>query len=540
MKDSIIIPVGLKEALKVRGITKPPGFESWLLKPLQKFCFRVLKKHHVFKASTTPLTADILHKAISHIDMKKGMRFLSGDYDNATNNMLKRYTKVAIESIVEKLELPPNYGRLAIRSLVENFLYYKFKYKGETTEILEKQEEAQPMGKILSFTVLCIINFALCRKAVEIDFGRKFLIKKFPGLINGDDCCFPTKDPEVWEGVTSTVGLFNSIGKTFIHEKFIEMNSRTFIVEYNKDDYPFIKGKLSKLDKDIFHKFKDRLPLSYKTLRERFYKVKNLSEVPFINFGLMKGLVRSESTEVEKTHTSFRVIAEACTRMGWCHHQLTSFPEYWKYDELTFLFRKYHNKYLESPELKGIPYFVPQWLGGLGLRPRRANNQITDRQREVAKWIYQSYDKFNVQQLTLQKTCIINNLIEKSIEKLQQLFKVDAIPPFTNLLSEEDQLFNIEEENTKVYNMMLELQWRDNEIQEFFTEIDPNFISISEKLAIKKINHNRRLWLKGYACASNEEKLPWHKMWHQKQKRVLPIIVRDIDVHNRLAQHERL
>jgi len=220
-EDSVIHPIGLAEALKVRGITTPNPLETWLLKPLQKYLAQALLKFKCFTVTGQPLKAEHLNDIFSGTTELDGP-FVSGDYDNATNEMNSCYTRTAIRFICECLELSPLYTRLAERSLVDNIITYTWIPEGEvsldaelTQTIGGKQLEAQPMGKILSFVVLCIINFSMCRKALEIDQGKVISMGNFPGLINGDDCCFRIKKFETWVGMTACVGLFNSIGKTF-------------------------------------------------------------------------------------------------------------------------------------------------------------------------------------------------------------------------------------------------------------------------------------------------------------------------------------
>jgi hypothetical protein len=330
--ESVIRPVALKEALKVRGITTPDALESWLLKPLQKTLSKRLSEFDVFKVTSTPLTTG--HIAAVMKKLLPGQKIISGDYDNATNMILNRYTRLCIRKVCEILEVPELLTKVAIRSLCDNVVDCVIQKGKHKIDLLDTQKEAQPMGKVLSFTVLCLLNFTVCRLAYEIDTGIRCPIGKFPGLINGDDVFFPLFSPETWVSCSAMVGLVNSIGKTFISQPglpgqrcrcFIEMNSRSFIVD---------TSDLNNLD---------------------FY------QVPFINFGLMKGLIRSENT-VDSSVVSRT--ANAIAKMGACHFELTSgFDAI--YDELDYMFRGYHNVYLNSDLLRGVPFYIPKWLGGV-------------------------------------------------------------------------------------------------------------------------------------------------------------------------------
>jgi hypothetical protein len=496
LNESIIKPIGLKEALKVRGITTPCALETWLLKPLQKFLSKCLLKHLCFAVTGTPLTHKHLEDVL--VNLLDDEFFVSGDYDNATNMMISSYTRVCITAICEKLGLSEDYTKVAVRSLCDNLVSLTWKeYYGpdrcDYTELNLKgvQREAQPMGKILSFVVLCIINFSVCRKAVEIDSGRIIPIRLFPGLINGDDCCFPIRNFEHWVGCSQMVGLFNSIGKTFCSREFVEMNSRTFLVNPNNDP-----------------------------LRLRF------REVPFINFGLMKGMVRSDGGKLNQSPQM--ECAEAITRMGWCHRELVKdFDFLWK--DLDHLFKYYHNKYLLDPMLKGIPYYIPHWLGGLGLDPGPNYIEIiTETQLKCAKWIYQHFEEIKPKSICLSKTCLIDSLINKAMSKwLKNAAINEYIDNFMDLEKENGQIVNLEEENQKVYSDMVEYLWRTRKIDDFFKEMTDNFAEVNRKQTVSKIYYNQKIWQMGFNYVNKQtsyKTLEWFKLWHQKQSRVKPIV----------------
>lgn len=498
-QESKIVPIGLMEALKVRGITTPCALETWLLKPLQQYLSKQLLKHLCFAVTGTPLKEEHIEAVIKHMTTQQV--FLSGDYDNATNNMIGEFTRTCVESICDRLEVSTNYKRLAVRSLCDNLV--EFVHKDKKTKIEYKlsgrQIEAQPMGKILSFVVLCIINFAACRKSLEIDQNQILTINQFPGLINGDDCCFPISNVDHWIGVTAIVGLFNSIGKTFTSREFVEMNSRTFLVT-----------------KDIH----DNLITNI-----------NFHEVPFINFGLMKGLVRSASNESKQSKSHTTEVVEACSRMGWCHKELVKGFDH-LYVELDYLFKHYHNVYLLDNTLKNIPYYVPAWLGGLGLDPGPLpENKITISQLKCAKWIYQNFQKLKPKSMTLSKTCLIDALINKAMGRwFTQMLVEEEIPNFQQLETEEGNSLDLIEENQSVYTAMVEYLWRTRDLNDFFVIIDNNFKEIQRKISARQLYHNQNIWQMAYTFSQkspNLEPLEWYKLWQQKQNRVKPIIMYD-------------
>lgn len=503
---SVIRPVALKEALKVRGITTPSALETWLLKPLQKFLSKALLQHLCFAVTGETLKPENLSAVIKKLEDDQVL--VSGDYDNATNNMIGSYTRACITKIVRKLGLSDLYLDVAIRSLCDNVVEYKYRsHDSKKIHTLRAEQcEAQPMGKILSFTILCIINFTVCRKALEIDRGYRIRIKDFPGLINGDDCCFPIKCFEHWVGCAAIVGLFNSIGKTFTSRHFVEMNSRTFIVKQSKQTMGGYE-----IDPRIdFH------------------------EVPFINFGLMKGLVRSaggdDDVHGSKDDIERRSVCEAVGRMGWCHQELVKgFDGY--FSDLDYLFKFYNNKYLLSPYLKGIPYYVPQWLGGIGLKPNpNPTLSVSDFQRSSAKIIFQNFNNSKHSQpksIGLEKSCLLDLLFHRFVDKHLDLSREQQDLPFS-LIEREDgkSTLDLVKANQEVYSMMIEYLWRSLPLDQFFKELGEDFVASSAKEASRKLYHNQKLWIKAYQefQTLGGDCLEWFRLWHKKILGVIPIV----------------
>ena len=496
-KDSIIKPVALKESLKTRGITTPPALESWLLKPLQRYLFQQLRHFKCFAVIGETLKVENISSVIKRLPL--GKFILSGDYDNATNMVLVKYTRHIIKNICRILKLGPNLSKLAEISVCDCMLDYKFKYKDQSINLYLQQKEAQPMGKILSFPILCILNFMVCRKAIEYDnYNIQVPISNFPGLINGDDCVFPIYNYKHWEGIASMVGLNHSIGKTFISKDFLEMNSRTFLV---------------------------------KGIEHSSYLIDlTFTEVPFINFGLMKGLVRSSSEEYKSKpingcleSVTSTEINSSVGRMGWCHNQLVS-NLLFMFEDLDYLFKFYHNKYLLDKRLCGIPYYMPSWLGGLGLHPGLLpENKLTIQQLMGAHFIYQHITNrmYRPQYLTESKTCILDDIFESipEVKKLQDT-------PFTRVSeygSELNLSIDIDDSYQEAYKHFIEYLWRSFDLSKFFNEIDEDFRLASEKIMKKKLYHNQRLWFTASRCIGDTT-LQWFALWQRKQRRVKPLI----------------
>jgi len=142
------------------------------------------------------------------------------------------------------------------------------------------QKRGQLMGSVLSFPVLCILNFvtwaltqknviALIKQAKREKFDREnrlALLNSFPVLINGDDILFEstTLDYYRWCEVLKHVGFSKSVGKNLVSKSFVTINSQFYWVRGN--------GKVTKPTQGVLPKV---LP------RAKFFD--------FPNIGLIRG-----------------------------------------------------------------------------------------------------------------------------------------------------------------------------------------------------------------------------------------------------------
>jgi hypothetical protein len=517
-EDTNISFITLSEALKMRGITKGQGLEQWLLRPLQKYLSKELFKHRCFRTTGKPICSNDLEEAIPFLE--SGYKILSGDYSDCTNESIKLYAEIVLDEVCAILELDVKYTKLVIRSLVGNMCWlsylnpdYKeeeeYLFRKETNKvpkiikIVKEQQEAQPMGKILSFVVLCIINFTVCRLSMTLDRGGDLTelipINLCSLMVNGDDCVFPLRDFEIWEKVSSVVGWKNSVGKTFFSDEFAEMNSRTF------------------LRKESFG--------------NSFY------EVPFINFGLLKGLQRSTGCDSS--------VYEELTCLGARHTKLVENLDPF-YKGLDFLFKKFNARHLKSDVLMGIPYYIPEWLGGLGMDPGPDYQlMISDRQRQQALYIFQNMASSKPIKVSGLHESLLNELVEKFYRQFLPMKELTY--KYHVLETEESVPTFLEQENRDVYNHLLEHFWRSKAIYELLQgkefneedQFDPilvesfrkkfgtgqpveaicdvNFSTLCAKKVRKQFKTNSLIWLTAFEKAAYTEKMFWHKLWHQPQ-----------------------
>lgn len=225
------------------------------------------------------------------------------------------------------------------------------------------------MGSIISFPFLCIANAAMCRYSMEqsnlcmyrvTDQGGRRLGRLAPLLINGDDCLLRVHKylgREFWEAATSVGGLESSVGKTYFSDQFCTINSTIFDLKEGS----WVESKYVNLG----------LMLG----RSRVFKV-NARRRPEI-LAELAGLHSEKKKKGKGNRNTTKVVqmlkAELAAmdpdiqvhQMGVISRELKRScpPSMWLDVKRRFI---YHNMEILN-RAKGIPWFVPEWLGGLGL-----------------------------------------------------------------------------------------------------------------------------------------------------------------------------
>lgn len=327
--DAQIVP--LAEALKVRTITKGNAERTFLLQPVQKFLWTTLKNHPAFQLiGETVDPWKILDTLGRKLPEDEG--YLSGDYSAATDNLAPWCSEIVVRRICEICEIPNDIKELFIEALTG----YTILLKSKNGTRRAKQLWGQLMGSVVSFPILCIINAALCRWAIEIGQGKHVLLKYAKILINGDDCLFRIKlwALPVWKDITTFCGLTPSTGKFFLSRQFVQINSTNFVID------------------------EDAAPELSPTLAWRSNPFKPVS---IVNMGLFMNLGRSSAagkiTEDDKA-PAFGIGAR-------CRELIRSSPAQIR----AHVFRnfiEYHRKTIHD-NFKNIPWYVPEVYGGLGL-----------------------------------------------------------------------------------------------------------------------------------------------------------------------------
>jgi hypothetical protein len=375
--------LALAEALKVRVISKGPPFIYTALKPLQRYMWKTLKSLPVFKLIGTPVTPLYVSRQMGNV-LPAGYSYLSGDYEAATNNIKSWASDIVVHTVSSCIGLSDVERELFQLALTGHVLNRKdFDPK--------PQRSGQLMGSIVSFPVLCIINAAVCRWALELGDSRKWSLSDARLAINGDDCLLRTNDRghTAWRKISSYFGLKPSEGKYYFSDKFLEINSREFhhvevpsripCTKYVNRLTGRVHEKMPELYQDMEDGF-DSLPVSFHDSRflgrahdmGRFYprdlfdtvhyeRMCNFLAVPFVNMGILKGLKRS-STGSSKKGVETIVSIES---LGMCARELLrDCPPCVDEKSLLRRFISHHKKILN--EIR-VPWFIPEWLGGVGL-----------------------------------------------------------------------------------------------------------------------------------------------------------------------------
>lgn len=217
------------DPLKARAITKN-NWQCNALKPLQKMIHNRLRQHQSFRLIGEPLTEDV----INVLDRFPGSMYVSGDYEAATDNFHKDATESVLHTILGNmtgtLARDIEFQMLAKRSLTGLTVSHSKAWIDEFV-----MNRGQLMGSLLSFPILCIVNFAIWRHSTERSHRTRCNGLGMGGrfdhvLINGDDigfCATPTAW-KLWTSLTPQVGLKPSLGKNYFCKEFITLNTLLF------------------------------------------------------------------------------------------------------------------------------------------------------------------------------------------------------------------------------------------------------------------------------------------------------------------------
>lgn len=365
-------PVGLSEALKVRVITKGPPLTYTVLKPLQKWCWRVLKDLPVFGLIGKPVDELYVHEQIGKNQRSDGTvkKVLSVDYSDASNEINPLVTRMVWDALCDFCEVTEDLRRLGHKSLIEHVIVKDKQsltpdqLRGilELVELIRKCDDVhelenllssgdpstwgfqtwgQLMGGILSFIALCLANATILRWTSEVDRGRTVSLRDMKGAVNGDDGILSAETDDcygIWSKIAGAFGMKPSWGKVQFASQYLNINSMPF--EYVPEGFE-VFGTLRGFSKPS-------------NIRCYWRKIK------FVNYGIMNGMTRSasEATVVQRNKQSRTFGSLARELMLNCPESLRP----------RVLWRFISNNW-EALSGAGVPWFMPEWMGGVGLPP---------------------------------------------------------------------------------------------------------------------------------------------------------------------------
>ncbi|APG77100.1 RNA-dependent RNA polymerase [Beihai narna-like virus 1] len=325
-------PVGLLEPFKVRVITRGDADMYHLARRWQKTIHGCLRQHPTFQLIGGPIDWSALNHLSERTDICDDRYWVSADYTSATDNLDPELSRVCMEEICQRLGVPLEDQLVLLRTLTDHDLYE------ESGDLIGSQAWGQLMGSPSSFPILCLINAAATRFALELANWKvgEYKLTDLPMLFNGDDAAFRANEQEytIWKGITKSVGLEFSVGKNFFHKRFLILNSA---VHEDVGRVDFFGRRFSRLE-----------------------------PVVTLSSSLLYGQVRVQSaSQNDRTHLCQSDLSVGRSLGKMCEDLVAGHSE----EQRDFLIKRFIqvNKTLLAKCPKGQAWCIPRRLGGLGL-----------------------------------------------------------------------------------------------------------------------------------------------------------------------------
>jgi hypothetical protein len=447
-EEPYVRAVGLPEPFKVRVISKGPALKYFCLKPLQKWLWKILKNNPVFELIGKPDDETLINHLFANLDDDDII--VSGDYKASTDNLHSWISECINEALMpliqknfpeEELELLPwhffrDLSEMVRVCLTGHIFQNSSKDSSDQPELLPRikvdgkipewlpQKEGQLMGSIISFPFLCIANAALCRYSMEVSNHKSYkLNSQIPLRVNGDDCIFSGhKDRirSIWEKVTAFGGLETSVGKTYFSSKFCVIDSKLYDRTLRIDNH---------VDRYIWNERK------------------------FLNCGLLYGQSKSGFKR-----------GKTLANIGCVHRELLRTCPIECIEAADASFLKIHRELLDSIEsVVGSNWFLPEWLGGLGLDPKF--HSLSSRDRALAFYVRKkiSNGESPIQKMGTNDSWRLHKLVNSTyLSQVNWLGEANFAD-----IAFEDVFGSLEQEYQKIYKLLtISLL--------FDPEVDPN------------------------------------------------------------------
>jgi hypothetical protein len=484
--ENIAIPMGLRERLKARIISKADPRVQTLCSFFQKWSHKILRKIPCFELIGKPVDDEIINNILDDL---KGSEFevVSGDYKAATDNLHSWISNLLIREMFDLIDeewdvnnpnFPSNfvlnYEKIIKKNMTghmlqitEEYLDYNDCYKvdrefpdgrcqmkGEPKKkyrfLKGKQTRGQLMGSTVSFIFLCLANALVCRMAMETSERRIYAITEresermgIPLIklrINGDDCLFYGRIGRIrtiWEKIAGYIGLESSIGKTYFSQTMCTVNSRVYRWRNDKWIYS-----------------------------------------PYINYGLLKGIKKTSSKEdrengipVYKMGTYLRDLKNSCP------------SEMWPVLKKQFIY--YNMNKLK--EIKNLPWYLPEWLGGLGF-PN--DGELTEHDRKLGQYIKLNYKALRPVKCSEDPEWLLHQEFNKTIKDIDTVY--------CKQVEYQGHYLDVEQEHSASYKNYVISMLFSKELSQIFKKILK-----PEAAGIKALNHNQRIY-----CRARKQVLP--------------------------------
>jgi len=333
----------LAEPTKERAITAMAPMMQTVMKNYMRFIRKRLAEWKIFRLTHEPISEEIMLDLLG-FDLKSWEAYLSGDYANATDDFKLWVSRTMADELAYCTNLHPT-ERVILQITLTGNLF-------ETG----MQQRSQLMGSITSFPLLCIANAAMTRWSAEVADRRVYKLQDCRMGINGDDVALRAhrRVYGIWQRITAMAGLKESIGKTYLSDKFVEMNS----TQFNRTETPnWIVCRVTDSQKSP----------SGNVVRttKMVMRATKLKLVKYVNLGLLKGYKRADGRSHQKATIADQ--DDPNSNLGTLARELLKFAPERLHEECMKEFIQAHKKPLQVMSKMHIPWYIPEWLGGVGL-----------------------------------------------------------------------------------------------------------------------------------------------------------------------------
>lgn len=223
------------EPNKARIISKEWARLQYYNKMIQKLLHTDMRKYDCFRLIGRPMSPTDLIDLAEKAGPK--WKWFSIDYSAATDGLSAKYSMRILSRLVEKLAWTKK--SMAEYSLGPHELFYPSEDENGNREVHRwgTMNNGQLMGGILSFIILCLANLGLYLLVTEQNqIGWSDCERLRHVLVNGDDMVYAAPE-ELWERhveLGSKIGLEMSVGKAYVHDTYININSTSYHYDLKK------------------------------------------------------------------------------------------------------------------------------------------------------------------------------------------------------------------------------------------------------------------------------------------------------------------